>query len=85
MALVGKAAPFQLTTAVGANPVPFAVSVNILLPGDALAGTKEAFTKGTAFDCANIPELPRKLARKKSIRTEALPSVFMLPTVAAVN
>jgi hypothetical protein len=39
MAAVKREDPFQLTTAVGANPVPFTVRVNVELPGWMLAGT----------------------------------------------
>jgi len=40
MTSVALSEPFQLTTAVGANPVPLTVTMKPLLPGWALAGTK---------------------------------------------
>jgi hypothetical protein len=38
--LVIRVDPFQLTTAVAANPVPFTVSVNPWLPGLTVIGIK---------------------------------------------
>jgi hypothetical protein len=37
---VSRVDPFQLTTASDANPVPWIVKVNPLLPGAALVGTR---------------------------------------------
>jgi hypothetical protein len=47
--VVSKGDPFQFTTAVGANPVPFTVMVKALLPGFALGGTRGWSTSGTGF------------------------------------
>jgi hypothetical protein len=45
--------PFQFTTEVETNCVPFTVSVNPGEPGGALLGARGWLTKGTGFDWDN--------------------------------
>jgi hypothetical protein len=55
--VVGRNDSLKLTTAVGANPEPFTVSVNAPLPGATDAGTKGWLMKGTGLDWAATPLL----------------------------
>jgi hypothetical protein len=50
--LVNRGERFQLSTAVGANPVPVTVNVNAPLPGATLGGLRDRSTNGIAFDWA---------------------------------
>jgi hypothetical protein len=51
--VVVSAAPFHLTTAVDAKPVPLTVRANAAPPGAAAAGTRGWFTRGTEFTDIN--------------------------------
>jgi hypothetical protein len=47
MYVVASAVPFQLTTELGTNPVPFTVKLNCGEPGATVSGTSGTFTNGT--------------------------------------
>ena len=78
--VVASVAPFQFTTEVETNPVPFTVRVNPGEPGTTLVGTRGWLTSGTGLDwatrfAAGRTNAPRKMSA--NTRTEERRSAIL--------
>jgi hypothetical protein len=62
--VVASGAPFQFTTEVETNPVPFTVSVRPGEPGAAASGTSGWLIRGTGFDWDNKNVVVKQRSRQ---------------------